>query len=138
MSFITPEELASHIRIENAQAISRGDEAKAPEAINAAMTEAQGYMSRYDYDTIFSMAGVDRNPILMMYIKEIAKWHFISVCNAGVDYKSAEDRYDKAIIWLKNLQAGKVVMRDWPLFQDGEEPSNSFTIRSNEKRGNHF
>lgn len=138
MSFISPEELFKHIREENAQAIKRDDEDKAPGAINAAVEEAESYMSRYDYVTIFGMTGEDRNPILVMYIKEMAKWYFISICNAGVDYESAEKRYDQAVAWFNKLQKGWVVMRDWPLYNEQDGLGNSYSIASNEKRGQHY
>jgi len=140
MSFITEQELTSHIRAENISAISRGDETKAPAAIDAAIQEAKSLLSKYDCDTLFSRTGDDRDPILMLYVKDIGKWHFLAVCNAGVDYEAAESRYDKAVSWLTKVQNSKAIMRDWPLYvEPGQtEPINTFLINSNPKRGNHY
>lgn len=134
--FISKAEFTSHIYEENLNVISRDDDTKVTSAISAAMEEATGYMSRFDFATLFAALADDRDPILMMYIKDIAKWHFINICNASVDLELAESRYKKAIAWLDKVQSGKVVPR-WPLAVD-ETTANSFHIRSSTKRGNYY
>lgn len=136
MAFISKDEFTSHIYEENLNVISRDDDTKISAAINAAIEEATGYMSRFDFATLFAAVADDRDPILMMYVKDIAKWHFINICNASVDLELAGDRYKKAIAWLDKVQSGRVVPR-WPLAVD-ETNAYSFHIRSSVKRGNYY
>ena len=138
MSFITEEEFTSHVYEENIDIISRDDPGKLEEAIDAAVSEASGYMSRFDSDTLFAATGSERDPILVMYIKDIAKWHFMNICNAGTDLTLVQDRYEKAIKWFEKVQAGRVVPRNWPLINDEVSSPNYFHVKSNPKRGNYY
>lgn len=136
MAFISKAEFTSHMYEENLNAISRDDDTKISSALSAAIEEATGYMSRFDHQALFAATGDERDPILMMYVKDIAKWHFINICNASVDLELAGDRYKKAIAWFDKVQSGKVVPR-WPVAVDETSASN-FHIRSNVKRGNYY
>lgn len=141
MEFITPEQLKTHVYAGVAQAISKGDDTIVQDAINAAIGEAKGYLSRYD--TLYIFQNPDDNPdykkdpTLFMYVKDIAKWHFIQLANPNIDYDAALVRYEKAIAWLKDIQSGKVVQVDWkPAI--AEEHSTFFHYNSNRKRRQHY
>jgi len=137
MAFLTPEELNTHIYDDVRDAISESNNAKVEAAINAAIAETQGYMSRYDITAIFGMADAARDPILLMYLKDIAVWHFLVLANPGVALEVRENRYKSAIGWLTKVQGGKVVPMGWPL----EEPAESqsyFQYGSNPRRSSHF
>lgn len=139
MSFITKQELTSHIYEENMDVISRDDDQKVTDAIDSAVSEAKTYLNRFDVETLFARTGSDRDPILVLYIKDIAKWHFIPNCNAGVDYTAALDRYEKAIEFLKRIQNPKAgVPLGWPVFTEPEGIDTPFHIMSNHKRGNYY
>ena len=64
MAFITPEELNTHLYRENIEAISREDETVVVASIDAAVSEAKGYLSAYDTEKIFSAEGAERNALL--------------------------------------------------------------------------
>ena len=55
----------------------------------------------------------DRDSVLLMYLKDMAVWHFIPVANPNIDIEYREIRYNKAIAWLKNIQGGKIVPQGW-------------------------
>lgn len=85
MAFITPKELETHLYKENIEAISREDETILTAAIDAALQEAYGYLGAYDRKKIFEATGSQRNALLLIFVKDIAVWHFVNLCNAGTD-----------------------------------------------------
>jgi phage gp36-like protein len=107
MSFLTVSELYTHLNQETIDEISRDDESIPQSSIAAAIEEARGYLTAYNTAAIFSAIGDNRNPILLMYVKDIAVWHFINLCNPGIEYQPKLDRYEKAISWLGKVQSGK-------------------------------
>lgn len=141
MEFITPEQLKTHIDTAAIQQISKGDEGSVIDAINAAIGEAKGYLSRYHTEWLFHNPDNDpdykKDPTLFNYVKNIAKWHFIQIANTTIDYDIALTSYEKAIAWLKDIQSGKVVQVNWkpaPV----QEHSTFFHYNSNPKRRNHY
>ena len=104
MAYLDIEDMYTHIYQENIETISRGDDAAMLSAIDAAIEEASGYLTKYDTKKIFSATGDRRNAILLLFIKDIAAWHFVNLCNAGVDLDLREKRYNRAIEWLENNQ----------------------------------
>lgn len=90
MAFITAEELETHLYKENIDTISREDETILTAAVDAAIEEAYGYLGAYDRKKIFEATGGQRNPLLLIFVKDIAVWHFINLCNAGCDLELRE------------------------------------------------
>lgn len=130
---LLPEDLKTHLYNEQITAISRNDTELIDEAIAAAEGEAKGYLSRYDIDFIFSQVGNARDKILLMWLKDIATWHFITLANANADMEFRETRYKDGIAWLKNIQSGKVVPYGWPM-TPAEHQDTSFHVTSDKKR----
>lgn len=106
MPFLLPAELSTHLFAEVSAEINRDDASRMQTAIDAAVAEALGYLTAYDTEVIFSAEEDGRNPILLLYVKDIAVWHFIQLANPGVDLQLRETRYEKAIAWLKDVQKG--------------------------------
>ena len=102
MAYLEIEEMTTHIYEEDMDTISHGDDAAMMSAIDAAIEEVQGYLTKYDTGKIFAARGKERNPILLLFVKDIAAWHFCNICNAGVDMEMREKRYDRAVEWLRN------------------------------------
>lgn len=94
MAYLEVEEMTTHIYEEDMDTISHGDDAAMMSAIDAAIEEVQGYLTKYDTGKIFAARGKERNPILLLFVKDIAAWHFCNICNAGVDIEMREKRYD--------------------------------------------
>jgi phage gp36-like protein len=137
MSFITTTDLLNAIYPEQLDAITREDDALPQFAIDAAVEEMQGYLSpKYDVAVIFAKTGTDRKKILVTFCRDIAVYHMINISNPGVDYKSKEARYNRAIEWLKHVQSGKVNPPDLTLNDDEED--KEILMSSNTKRTNHY
>lgn len=136
--YLTIEELRTHMREEYTKLVSRDDQTLVTSAIDGAIAEARSYLSDYDTNYIFSCVEDDRNALLLIFVKDIAVYHFINLCGAGSFYERREKRYDGAIAWLKGVQKG-IIIPDLPKLtnQDGAKPS-PIHLSSNIKRGNHF
>ncbi|MDO9554538.1 hypothetical protein [Rhodonellum sp.] len=126
MPIITIEDLSTHIYPEGMAAISREDDNIVQEAIDGAITEASMYLTRYNTEMIYESTGDEKKPYAMLitYIKDIAKWHFIAVANVSVDLELAQVRYEKAIKGL--IMISKTTMAGWPLLEsDFDRPFRS-------------
>ena len=137
-TFITPTELNTHMYEGTVTAITDGDATIMPLAIAAAIQEAAGYMSRFDYATVLGQTGADRDPILLQYIKTMAVWHFIGLANANINYEVALDRYNKALRWLDKVADGRFIPVGWPIALT-PALNEFFQVGSSQpKRSNHF
>jgi phage gp36-like protein len=134
MSYLTIDEIKTHLYGENVEVISRGDDTLMISAIDSALAEAKGYLTAYDINAEFQLAGENRNALLVTFLKDIAVWHFINLCNAGTDLELRQDRYERAIDWLESVQKGYVVP-DLPAL---EAKTGQILFSSNHKRQNHF
>lgn len=134
MGFITIEELKTHLYDNQISLISGTDETLLTSAIDGAIAEARGYLHNYDTDKIFSETS-NRNSLLVIFIKDIAVWHYINLANPGIDLKLRQDRYNAAIAWLKGVQKGDI-MPDLPVVQ--KDDTNTITVGSNPPRNNHI
>ena len=135
MAYLSTTELKTHLYNENIEVISRGDNTIIEAAIDAAISEAKGYLSAYDTLLIFAAEGAARNALLLTFVKDIATWHFLVLCNAGVEIKLRQDRYERAIAWLKAVQKGDG-SADLPEKED--DPAGVIKFGSNPKRNQHF
>lgn len=136
MSFLTTLEMKTHIYPGVSAAISNNDATLLQDAIDAAVSEAKGYCSRYDIEQIFDGSG--RDPMLLQWVKSIAKWNFITLANPNIDYADAQIRYELATTKLKDIQSGKLVPYGWPPATP-KERSNLWQVHSTtKKRNNHF
>lgn len=129
--FLSIQELSSHLRIESIYAIIRNDETIALAAIDGAIAEAKGYLTRFDVDALFSATDDNRHKLLLIFVKDIAAWHLINIVNPNIDIKLRKERYERAIAWLKDVQAG-IVQPDFPVKSDTTD-NQIIRYGSNEK-----
>lgn len=105
--YLTPAEINTHLYGGIIDEINRGDATITTSAIAAAIAEATGYLTAYDITAIFAATGNDRNPILLLYIKDITVWHYIQLANPAVEMELRLKRYEHAIKFLEKIQSGK-------------------------------
>nr|DAS12018.1 MAG TPA: head to tail adaptor [Caudoviricetes sp.]DAT39269.1 MAG TPA: head to tail adaptor [Caudoviricetes sp.] len=139
--FLTTQELSTHLYQEQISVISRSDETLLTAAIDGAVAEAKSYLGDYDCEHIFSREGADRHPLLLIFIKDMAVWHFICLCNAGTLLEFREKRYNDAKAWLSAVQKGNL-SPDLPTKDtngDGSPDGKAiYLYGSNSKRTQHF
>ena len=68
---------------------------------------------------IFGTEGDERNALLLIFVKDIAVWHFINLCNAGTDLQLRQDRYERAVAWLKSVQRSEI-KPNLPVMEDAD------------------
>ena len=137
--YISPTEITTHLGVEQIEAISDGDETMLTAAIDAATQEAKSYLKAYNIADELAKTGTERNTLLVIFIKDIAVWHFINICHVNTSLELRQDRYERAIAWLKSVQKGEV-LPDLPSFEaaDGEANNLPYKVTSNQKRTNHI
>lgn len=135
--FLTPEELKTHLYGENVDEITRDDDTITESAVDGAISEAKGYLGDYNTDTIFGATGLNRNALLLIFVKDIAVWHLINLSNPGIDFELRQKRYDAAIAWLKGVQKG-IVTPDLPKNAISETNPGTISYGSNPKRTQHY
>lgn len=134
--FITKEDYNTVIYEELIDAITRDQDNILEKASKAAVQQAKGYLSRFDINALFSAEGGDRDDVLVMYVKDLAAWHFIALANANINAEMLRLRYEDAIRELGKIQTAKVVPDGWP---SAEAPSNSFFhFASQPRRGTSY
>ncbi len=139
MAYLQNHELTSHLHEEVMEEIDRQDDSKLTTAIAAAISEMRGYLSFYDVPVILATTGTAREPILLLYTKDIAVWHFIQLANPNVDMELRKIRYDRAIQWLKDVQKG-IIVPNLPILTNADETMQTGKIKfgSNKQRNTHF
>lgn len=135
MSYIQPAEITTHLGAEQIEAISDGDETMLAKAISAAIIQATGYLSGYDVESEFAKAGDQRNDLLVLWVKDIAVWHFINICNVNTSIELRAKRRDDAISDLRKIQKGDMVINLTPKTSESTIP---YKFSSNQKRSNHI
>lgn len=137
MAFLTKTDLTTIIYEEDIDVMTEGDDTKVTGHINTAITEATGYLDRYDTPTLFAREGDEKDPLLMESCKAIACWYLVAACPANQNTKDITERANVARLWLSRVQAGKVKPVGWPL---KTEPTKStyFHASSLPKRRNNY
>ncbi|WAC40572.1 hypothetical protein [Pedobacter sp. SL55] len=159
MAFITKKEFETHVFPEIINAISRNDQSKLKMAIEAAITQVSGYLSRYKINEILATPPpvytdvtdddeeeideelsiiLDPYASLRTWVKDVTKWHFINLVNPNIDLALSRSRYEDAISELQKIQAGRVAPNGWPLAEQPQGATGQFHIVSSTKRQNHF
>ena len=91
-----------------------------------AIAEMRSYMNKtYDCDAIFSARGDNRHPLVLMFAIDISVYHIFCQHNPFKLSKIREDRYKRAIEWLKGIMEGDITIDGAPLLSDVELNSNS-------------
>lgn len=93
---------------------------------NRAIAEMRSYMNKtYDCDAIFSATGTDRNDLVLMFAIDIAVFHIFCIHNPYKISKIRQDRYDRALEWLKGVMKGDITIDGAPLIEEPELGDNS-------------
>lgn len=139
-SFITKSDYDSTLHAEILDALVRNDEAVIEQCENDAIAEMKGYLGgKYDVDAIFAKEGTQRNSLILMYAKDIAVYHMFCVHNPYKISKIRQDRYDRAIEWLKQVASGNILIVDADKLPDEEAKNRSnFSILSNRLKETHY
>ncbi|MBO5428072.1 MAG: DUF1320 family protein [Prevotella sp.] len=91
-----------------------------------AVAEMRSYMNKtYDCDAIFSARGEDRHALILMFAIDISVYHIFCQHNPYKMSKIRQDRYDRAIAWLKGVMTGDITIDGAQLLPEDELEENS-------------
>lgn len=101
-----------------------------------AVAEMRSYLNKkYDCNAIFAAEGQDRHQLILMFALDIAIFHIFVQHNPYKIAKIRQDRYDRAIEWLKGVMKGDVTIDGAPLLPGGQLEDNSqWQIKADEVR----
>lgn len=139
--FVNTSEIYTHLYPETIRTISGEDELMLTSAIKAAISEVKMYLHAYDLNKLFGATGDDRDDALLLWVKNVAVWHYIVIANPNVDYEARERRYKYTIATLKEIQSGDAVPDGFPpkTDEDGNKTElNVMKVGSNPAREQHI
>jgi len=91
-----------------------------------AVSEMKSYLNKkYDCQAIFSQTGAERHPLILMFALDITIYHIFCQHNPYKMSKIREDRYERAIEWLKGVMKGDITIEGAPLLPSDELSDNS-------------
>ena len=91
-----------------------------------AVSEMRSYLNKsYDCDAIFSARDSDRHALILMFAIDIAVYHIFCQHNPYKMSKIRQDRYDRAIEWLKGVMNGDITIDGAPLLPDDTLAENA-------------
>lgn len=119
--FVTEEDYKVVIGAEGLKIYTQASPANRERAEAEAIEEIAGYLRhKYDCSTLFSATGNGRNKLIVMYTCDIALYHMSASASARMGAEVRKERYERAIKWLQDLQAGKITA-DLPLLTSEED-----------------
>ncbi len=140
-NFIQIEDYDASIHREILDALLRADSAYYdPQIIeiceNRAVTEMRAYLNKtYDCDAIFSAKGEERHPLVLMFAIDISIYHIFSQHNPYKIAKIREERYKRAVEWLKGVMEGDLTIEGAPRLPEETVNENSrWRIEADEVR----
>lgn len=136
MAFLTPEDFNTRVYEEKIDAISNGDDTLLPTAIDGAISEVEKLLVKFDLDDLFGKTGTNRDPILLVWLKDITIWHFIGLSKPDIDYDDSLTRYEKAVKSLTLIKTSPEVPIGWKLraITDEDYPAGTIEVSSQPKR----
>lgn len=94
--------------------VTQADQETRGNAELEAVEEISGYLRpKYDCKAIFEAEGANRNRQILMYACDIALYHMAASLPNKMGMDIRKERYERAIEWLKQVQAG-IVIPDLP------------------------
>ena len=129
--FVTEEDYRVVVGDSALRVISQASAENRANAELEAMEEIAGYLRpKYDTQAIFQAEGEARNRLIVMYTADIALYHMVSAMPQRMGSEVRQERYERAIGWLKGVASGSIVP-DLPTAQsEGEEQAGTFLLQS--------
>lgn len=141
-NFLKASEIKSHMYEEVANEITRNDDSIIEDAIDTAIDEMKGWLSKYDIENYLNTIAPNlRNKKLLNISKDMSVWYLIHLCNVTIDYNKWRELYDDATTWLSQVQKGQIVLNLPQAVVPGSDPVQAVSPikwKSNQKRNNHF
>lgn len=131
-NFLQKSELNTVLPISLADAITNQDDSIVSQIISESIALMSSYLSKfYDVQAIFSASGSQRNLTVLKYLKDIVAFEIIRAHTHDTANESAQQRYDTAIQWLRDLNTGTLSDSTLPPLpiQPDSDPATSGNVR---------
>lgn len=138
--FINSTDYDASIHAEILDAVTRSDSSIIEICEDRAIAQMKGYLqARYDCNAIFNAIGADRNQLILMMAIDISLYHIFCAHNPQKLSQMRQDRYDRALEWLKKVSENKLSIADAPQLPEAQLSLNAANlISSNPKRTQHL
>lgn len=137
-TFIDREDYGASIHAEILDAVTRNDPSVIEICEDRAIAQMKSYLgARYDCNAIFGARGGERNGLVLMTAIDIAIYHILCAHNPQKLSQLRQDRYDRALEWLKRVSENKLSIADAPELETGRQTPASL-MSSNPKRTQHL
>ena len=138
--FILPTDYDATVHRDILDSVTRSDASLLEICEDRAVSEMRSYMSgRYDCDQIFAAQGADRHPLILMMAIDIAVYHLFCIHNPQKMSQIRQDRYNRAIEWLRQVSRMQIAIDGAPTLSPDETASAApMRFVSNPKRHNHL
>ena len=103
---------------------------------NRAIAEMRSYLGKpYDCDAIFAARGDERHQLVLMFALDITIYHIFCQHNPYKISSIREQRYKRAIEWMKGIMNGDITIEGVPLLPEEQQRENSrWQIEADEVR----
>lgn len=103
---------------------------------NRAIAEMRSYLGKtYDCDDIFAARGDERHQLVLMFALDITIYHIFCQHNPYKISSIREQRYKRAIEWMKGIMNGDITIEGAPLLPEEQQRENSrWQIEADEVR----
>ena len=130
--FLNIDDYKQLIKGEDLDTVIESDDDTRISAEKTAQEEMTGYLrNRYNTNSVFAAEGEERNPVLIMFMIDLALYHLFSSLPGKMGMETRQIRYEAAIKWLKNVNAG-IINPGLP-YKDEDDSGNPLSWGSNQK-----
>jgi len=137
MAFLVKDDFNNVIRGNILDQITSWDDTRLTTSIAEVIEYMKGQLNaRYDVDAIFSAVGSARNPLIVMYAKDIVLYNIHSLINPRKIPDHRVGRYEQAKQWINEMKEGMINQPDLPELT-GDDSRNYVKFGGNTKRENH-
>ena len=138
--FINKTDYDASVHAEIIDSVTRHDETLLDICENRAIEEMISYLSgRYDTNALFATRGDERPQLVLMMCLDIAIYHIFCIHNPMKLSKMRENRYQRAVEWLKSVRKGDISIPGVTLAKADDPDANRtpYVMKSNLKRNNY-
>lgn len=136
-TFIAKADYGTQIKDHILDRITNFTDALLDVAEEIAISEVKGYLNaRYDVSEIFNKTGANRHPKVLAICVDLALYELHKRINPIKIPEHRKESYEMAILWLKQVNVGKINPPDLPIPADGQK--DYLLWGSNTKRTNHI
>lgn len=137
--FLTDDDYTAVIDRKAFEVAQQGDPNIRMRSEQMAVEEISSYVrTRYDAQKVFDARGEQRNRMIVMLCIDVALYHLLCALPGKMGMEIRKQRYERAIDYLRSLQAGKVALELPPLTDPSGADQSSMMLFGSEAPNKHY